>query len=83
MYFVYLLKLQNQKNRFYIGMTGDIKRRTNEHRRGKVKTTTRLGAPRLIYYEAYIESTQAIEREKQLKRFGSAYSGLLKRLGEK
>jgi predicted GIY-YIG superfamily endonuclease len=34
----------------------------------------------VVYFEAYTSLDQAIEREKQLKRFGSAYTALLKRL---
>jgi putative endonuclease len=65
---------------FYIGYTEDIQRRLNEHNQGKVYTTYRLGSPKLIYYEAYNEESEAKEREKKLKQFGSSYTGLLKRL---
>jgi len=36
----------------------------------------------LIYYEAYNNKNLAEERERKLKKFGSAYSGLLKRISE-
>ena len=64
-------------------MTGDIERRLDEHLRGKVYTTMRLGNPHLVYYEAYLDHESASERERQLKRFGSAYVALMKRLGYK
>lgn len=83
MYFVYILRTENKTNVFYIGMTGDIDRRLDEHLRGKVYTTMRLKNPQLVYYEAYLDRDFASEREKQLKRFGSAYVALMKRLGYK
>ena len=80
MYFVYLLKTDNENLRFYIGFTEDIQRRIEEHTRGSVKTTNRIGISELIYYEAYLDREAAQEREKKLKQFGSSYVGLLKRL---
>ncbi len=38
---------------------------------------------KLVYYEAYLSKELAQERERQLKRFGSAYTALLKRLNFK
>ena len=80
MHFVYLLKTGNENKQYYIGMSGDIARRLEEHLRGNVYTTRRLTNPALIYYEAYTDRVLAIDRENQLKRFGSAYTALLKRL---
>lgn len=78
MYYLYLLK--DQRNKLYIGYTANLKRRISEHERSSVFTTKRMNNPKLIYYEAYIGKELAIEREKQLKRFGSAYYSLIKRL---
>ncbi len=83
MHFVYILKLESEKNSYYIGYTSNIERRLSEHARGTVITTHRLKNPKLLYYEAYSSKDLAQERECQLKRFGSAYTALLKRLGEK
>ncbi len=80
MYFVYLLRTQSENLKFYIGFTEDIERRIEEHARGSVTTTHRLGIAELIYYEAYRDREAAQEREKKLKQFGSSYVGLLKRL---
>jgi len=39
--------------------------------------------PKLYYYEAYTDEAMALDREKKLKIFGSAYTGLAKRIGLK
>ena len=79
MYHVYVL--QSEKNQsLYIGMTTDIDRRLSEHNSGKVYFTSRHYPYKLLYYESYLIIELAKEREKQLKRFGSAYYALLKRI---
>lgn len=83
MHYVYLLRVDNALCKWYIGSTKDIQRRFQEHVQGKVYTTRRLQKPELVYYEAYLDGELAKERERQLKRFGSAYTALLKRLGYK
>jgi putative endonuclease len=82
MHYVYLMKtLKSEKKRFYIGFSSDLKLRFRQHNNGDVEAT-RYGVPwLLIYYEAYSSKKLAEEREKKLKQFGSAYVGLLKRLG--
>ena len=82
MYYVYLLKLENTKKNFYIGCTSDLRRRMNEHKSGNTQTT-RGKNPKLIYYEAFIDSNLAFKREKGLKTSGSVYNALLRRLGLK
>jgi putative endonuclease len=79
MHFVYLLKSTKNKT-YYVGKTVDIDRRIKEHNSGKVYFTSRHLPYKLIYYEAYPFEVLAIEREKQLKRFSSAYYALLKRI---
>ncbi len=79
MFYVYLLKTLN--GQLYIGYSSNLKRRIQEHQRQTVRTTSRLGYGNLIYYEAYDNEAAAQEREKKLKQFGSAYHGLIKRLG--
>ena len=69
MYYVYLI---NQKsNKLYIGYTTDLKRRLKEHH-CKLRD--------LIYYEAYKAKEDAIQREKQLKNYKSAWGQLKKRI---
>ena len=54
-----------------------------EHQRGQSYFSKRLDNPQLIYTESYTNQKQALEREKQLKKYGSSYTGLLKRIGVK
>ncbi len=51
----------------YKGLTEDLKRRFTEHKQGKVKSTRNLRPLKLIYYEAYLEKSDALRREKFLK----------------
>lgn len=82
MFYVYVLKSESA-NRFYIGRTNDLKRRWAEHCQGKVYSTHRFTPWKLVYYEAYLNREQSIERETKLKQYGSSYKGLLKRIGYK
>lgn len=80
MHYVYLL-LSAKDNGFYIGYSDDLRGRFKDHINGKVKSTKNRRPLKLIYYEAYSNKQKARERERKLKQFGSAYRGLLKRLG--
>jgi len=50
MYYLYILKTGDKH---YIGSTGDLKKRLQEHKDGKVKSTKYKKPIGLIYYEAY------------------------------
>jgi len=79
MYYVYVLQ-SKENERLYIGYSNDLKRRLIEHRQGKVYSTKRWKPWELIYYESYKTEILAKIRERKLKRYGSAYVGLKKRL---
>jgi len=79
MFHVYILK-SNKDSSIYIGYTDDLKRRFVEHNEGKNKSTKNKTPFELIYYESYRAQHDAKFREKQLKRFSNAYSGLKKRI---
>ena len=66
MYYVYIL--QSSKNgKLYKGCTEDVKQRVQEHNRGETKST-RAGIPwKLIYYEGFLNKTDALREEKFLK----------------
>ena len=81
MYYIYILHGENSK--IYVGYSSDLKRRLREHLQRKVYTTCRLINPKLIYYEAYNSEEKAKDRERKLKKYGSSYHGLLKRIGLK
>lgn len=83
MYYVYLLKLNHPEKQFYIGSTSDIKRRIQEHKSGRSEFTKSKLSVKLIYFECYPSKELAIKREKSLKKSGSTFTGLLKRIGLK
>jgi putative endonuclease len=66
MYYVYVL-LSEKDNKFYIGFTKDLKGRLTEHQKGKVPSTKHRRPLKLIYYEASLNESDAIKREKYFK----------------
>ncbi|MDD5340944.1 MAG: GIY-YIG nuclease family protein [Patescibacteria group bacterium] len=66
MYYTYVLLSKRDKN-FYIGHTGDLKKRFKEHNEGKSRSTKPRRPFDLIYYEAGLNLVDAIRREKFLK----------------
>ena len=66
MFYVYiLLSLKDEK--FYVGMSADLRRRIIEHRKGKVKSTKYRLPIKLLCYEAYLTKKEAERREVFLK----------------
>ncbi|MFC1787686.1 GIY-YIG nuclease family protein [Patescibacteria group bacterium] len=66
MFYTYVL--QNENKRWYIGYTNDLQNRYRRHQKGEVYSTKRIGGNwKLIYYEACVEKTDAMQREKFLK----------------
>jgi len=66
MYYVYVL-LSLKDNKFYIGLTSDLKRRLKEHNSGN-NTSTKSRLPfKLIYYEAHLSKADAMRRERYFK----------------
>ena len=55
----------------YIGVTADLLQRVydNKQRINKKAFTSQYGAVRLVWYEEYDDITDAIQREKSLKRW--------------
>ena len=54
----------------YIGVTGDLQRRVWEHRTHAHRGfTDRYNLDRLVWFEHHESPTQAIQREKSLKRW--------------
>ena len=66
MFYVYILHSQKD-HKLYTGFTNNIKRRVIEHNSGKVESTKLRRPLKLIYYEAYIEKSDAENREIFLK----------------
>ncbi|MSU75783.1 MAG: GIY-YIG nuclease family protein [Candidatus Magasanikbacteria bacterium] len=66
MYYVYILFSKKLQKR-YIGSTGNLKQRTEEHNKGKTPFTS-SGIPwQLIYYEVFQNKQDALEEERFLK----------------
>ncbi len=78
-YYVYILKSKNH-DRLYIGCTSDLIKRFNEHNSGKCFSTKSYLPVEIVYYEAYLSKTDAFDREKKLKHFGSGVAKLKKRI---
>jgi len=75
MYYVYVLK-SRKDGLLYIGYTNNLKRRFVEHAKdGRAPWV-------LVYYESYVSTHDAQEREAQLKRFKSAYGFLKRRIND-
>ncbi len=66
MYYVYILLSLKDKN-LYTGSTENLKRRFQEHKNKKVKSTQNRHPLVLIHYEAYDLESDAKRRERFLK----------------
>lgn len=66
MFYVYIL-LSLKDSRLYVGFAGDLRRRVEEHNRGKVFSTAHRRPLKLLGYEAYLTKAEAMRREKFLK----------------
>lgn len=66
MYYVYVLQSQKDQ-KWYTGMTSDLRKRFKEHQDGKSRSTKSRGPFKLIYYEACHNIYDAQAREKYLK----------------
>ena len=66
-YCVYILASANNRV-LYIGVTSDLRRRMYEHRLGlRPGFTKRYRVTKLVHFEVFRDSYNAISREKQLK----------------
>ena len=74
MFYVYMLK-SPKNSQVYIGFTEDLKRRFAEHQK-----LPRHKEWMLIYYEAYRDREDAVQRERKLKSYGSSLQRLKTRL---
>ena len=68
-YFVYIVT-NKVRGTLYVGVTSDLEKRISQH---KAKTypgfTATYALDKLIYYEVFGDITEAIRREKRLKRW--------------
>ena len=66
MYYVYVLKNKINGD-LYVGYSDNLKKRFEEHNKGRVKSTKNFIPWTLIYYEAYRDKRDATKRERNLK----------------
>jgi len=66
----YVYIATNRSKTLYIGVTNNLERRMDEHKR-KVGSTfaVRYNITRLVYYEQFADIRDAIAQEKQLKKW--------------
>jgi len=79
MFVVYILQNSISHKR-YIGSTGNLLRRLEEHNRGQTKSTKQMGTWKLIYKEEFHLRNEALSREHILKSYkgGNALKILLR-----
>ena len=78
MYFTYIIQ-STKTNRFYIGSTGNITERIQQHNNGVTKSTRNHGPYVLVHLETYETRGEAVKREKAIKRYkhGNAFKKLI------
>jgi putative endonuclease len=70
-YFVYILA--STAGTLYIGVTNNLHRRIWQHKQGEIEGfTKKYRVNRLVYHESFDDVRNAIDREKQLKRWTRA-----------
>ncbi len=69
MFYVYLLA-SGKHGTLYLGVTRDLVRRVYEHKeKTKSGFTSRYDVDRLVWYEVFDDPTNAIMREKEIKKW--------------
>jgi len=66
MWYTYILQ-SKKDNKWYTGYTDDLRKRTEEHNKGLVYSTSKRRPLILIYYEACLNEQDAKIREQYLK----------------
>lgn len=68
-YFVYIMA-NKSRSTLYIGVTNGLTKRVLQHRKGEGDAfTARYHCDRLVFFERFHKPSDAIAREKQLKRW--------------
>ncbi|MBU0598333.1 GIY-YIG nuclease family protein [Patescibacteria group bacterium] len=65
MYYIYLLLLSNKQ--LYCGLTYNLTRRLNEHKKGRSPFTKNRLPIKLIFYEVFNNKDDAEKRERYFK----------------
>jgi len=67
MYYVYILQSENFPEKFYTGLTNNIKRRLAEHNQGKSVHSNKYIPWKIKTYIAFSDEQKAFEFERYLK----------------
>lgn len=69
-YNFYIYIVSSLTGTLYIGITNDLLRRVSEHKEGKIKGfSKKYCCNKLVYYEHYQYIRDALEREKEIKKW--------------
>ncbi len=68
MHYVYILHSVGS-NRYYVGSTSDYLKRLDQHNAGLTRSTKAYKPYALVHLENYTEKSEALKREKQIKRY--------------
>jgi putative endonuclease len=70
-FFTYIIQSEQDQS-FYIGLTSDLQQRLERHNAGLSNYTSGKAPWKLVYFEEYLTKTEALKREKFLKRMKNA-----------
>jgi putative endonuclease len=68
-YFYVYIVTNNKKEVLYTGMTNSLRRRLFEHQNEPTGFARQYNCCHLIYFEKFQSASEAIYREKQIKKF--------------
>lgn len=67
-YFIYILECSDKS--YYVGSTDNLEKRTVRHNIGEAAEWTKNRRPvKVVYFETYDSLTEAVRRERQIKRW--------------
>ena len=70
-YYTYILKCSDDS--YYVGSTDDLPQRLARHNSGLASAWTAARRPvQLVYSEPYLSQSQAVKRERQIKKWSCA-----------
>jgi predicted GIY-YIG superfamily endonuclease len=67
MFYVYILRSTSDPDRYYVGLTSDLRARLKKHNAGEVPHSSKFTPWELKTYIAFSDEQQAIAFEKYLK----------------
>jgi putative endonuclease len=65
--YVYILQSHADPNRYYVGVTGDLRKRLERHKSGEVSHTSKFRPWRIATYLGFSDEAKAFAFERYLK----------------